>query len=142
MSQENVEIVRQAVQASIAKPPDFETVDALYHADHVLRSDGGVEGRTYRGASGFAEAIDDLDATWQEWRQEIDDILDAGDDDVVVLVRLVATGRQSGALVEQPWAMGHYGDRWEAHRFAHFPRPPPCPQSRGTGGVGDVTRGR
>ena len=105
MSQENVEIVRQAVQASIAKPPDFETVNALYHADHVLRSDWGVEGRTYRGASGFAEAIDDLNATWQEWRQEIDDILDAGDDDVVVLVRLVATGRQSGALVEQPWAM-------------------------------------
>jgi len=105
MSQENVEIVRQAVQASMAKPPDFETVNALYHADHVLRSDWGVEGRTYRGASGFAEAIDDLDATWQEWRQEIDDIHDAGDDDVVVLVRLVATGRQSGALVEQPWAM-------------------------------------
>jgi ketosteroid isomerase-like protein len=105
MSQENVEIVRQAVQASIAKPPDFETVNALYHADHVLRSDWGVEGRTYRGASGFAEAIDDLNATWQEWRQEIDDILDAGGDDVVVLVRLVATGRQSGALVEQPWAM-------------------------------------
>src|SRR5437763_13529196 len=105
MSQENVEIVRQAVQASIAKPPDFETVNALYHADHVLRSDWGVEGRTYRGASGFGEAIDDLNATWEEWRQEIDDILDAGDDDVVVLVRLVATGRQSGALVEQPWAM-------------------------------------
>jgi ketosteroid isomerase-like protein len=105
VSQENVEVVRQAVRASTAQPPDFATVNALYHPDHVLTSDWGVEGRSYHGASGFAEAIADLNAAWQEWRQEVDEIRDAGGDDVVVLVRLVARGRESGALVEQPWAM-------------------------------------
>ena len=105
MSQENVEIVRRAVTASSAKPPDFATVNALYHPDHVLTSDWGVEGRTYLGARGFAEAMADLDAAWQDWRQEVDEIIDAGEDEVVVLVRLKARGRESGAPVDQPWAM-------------------------------------
>jgi len=103
--QEDVEIVRRAIQASTAQPPDFETVNALYHPEHVLTSDWGIEGRRYHGASGFAEAVADLNAAWQEWRQEVDDVLDAGGGDVVVLVRLIARGRESGALVEQPWAM-------------------------------------
>src|ERR1700719_3807059 len=84
MSQENVEIVRRAVQASTAQPPDFGTVNALYHPEHVLTSDWGAEGHTYHGASGFAEARGDLDAAWQQWRHEVDDVLDAGGDDVVV----------------------------------------------------------
>jgi len=105
VSQENVEIVLRAVQASTAQPPDFETVNVLYHPEHVLTSDWGVESRSYHGASGFAEAIADLNAAWQEWRQEVDDVLDPGGGDVVVLVRLIARGRESGALVEQPWAM-------------------------------------
>jgi ketosteroid isomerase-like protein len=105
MSQENVEIVRTAVAASTAKPPDFATINALYHPDHVLTSDWGVEGRTYDGMRGFAEAMADLDAAWEVWHQEVDDIIDAGGDVVVVLVRLRARGRGSGAPVDQPWAM-------------------------------------
>jgi ketosteroid isomerase-like protein len=105
MSRENVEIVRRAIAASTAQPPDFDTVSALYHPDHVLTSDWGVEGKAYDGAPGFAEALSDLNAAWQEWRQEIDDVIDAGEDRVVVLVRLKARGRESGAPVDQPWAM-------------------------------------
>jgi ketosteroid isomerase-like protein len=105
VSQENVEIVRSAVAASTAKPPDFATINALYHPDHVLTSDWGVEGRTYDGTRGFAEAMADLDAAWQDWHQEVDDVIDTGGDDVVVLVRLKARGRGSGAPVDQPWAM-------------------------------------
>jgi ketosteroid isomerase-like protein len=105
MSQENVEIVQRAIAASTAKPPDIATISALYHTDHVLTSDWGVEGRTYRGARGFIEALADLDAAWQEWRQEVGDVLDAGENQVLVLVRLKAIGRESGAPVDQPWAM-------------------------------------
>ena len=105
MSQENVEVVRRAVEASTAKPPDFAMVNTLYHPDHILTSDWGVEGRTYHGAHGFAEAIADLDAAWQDWQQEIDDVIDTAGDDVVVLARLRAQGRESGAPVDQPWAM-------------------------------------
>jgi ketosteroid isomerase-like protein len=46
-----------------------------------------------------------LDAAWQEWRQEVEEVLDAGDAGVVVLVRLKARGRGSDVPVDQPWAM-------------------------------------
>jgi len=105
MSQENVEIVRRAIAASTAKPPDFATVKALYHPDHVLTSDWGVEGQTYLGVPGFLEAMADLDAAWQDWHQEVEDVIDTGSDQVLVLVRLKARGRESGAPVDQPWAM-------------------------------------
>jgi ketosteroid isomerase-like protein len=105
MSQENVEIVRRAVVASTSKPTDLATVNALYHRDHVLMSDWGVEGRAYRGASGWAESIADLDAAWQDWRQEIERVIDAGDAGVVVLVRLKARGRGSDVPIDRPWAM-------------------------------------
>ena len=105
MSQENVEIVWQAIAASTAQPPDLETVYALYDADHVMTTDWGVEQKTYRGAPGFVEAIADLDAAWHEWRQEVDDVLDAGEKGIVVLLRLRARGRESGVPVDQPWAM-------------------------------------
>jgi ketosteroid isomerase-like protein len=105
MPERDVEIVRRALTASTARPPDFETLNALYDPEHVLTSDWGVEGREYRGARGFAEAIADMDAAWQEWHQELEDVLDAGDGRILVLVRLRARGIESGAPVDQPWAM-------------------------------------
>jgi ketosteroid isomerase-like protein len=105
MSRESVEIVWRAIAAATAKPPDFEVVDELYHHEHVLTTDWGVEAKTYRGLQGFAEAMADTDAAWQEWHQEVEQVLDAGDRGVVALVRLKARGRESGAPVDQAWAM-------------------------------------
>jgi ketosteroid isomerase-like protein len=107
MSQENVEIVRRAMAARWDhSQPDFETVNALYHADHVLTTDwGAVERKTYRGARGHGEATADMNAAWQDWRQEVERVLDAGENGVVVLVRLRARGRESGAPVDRRWAM-------------------------------------
>jgi ketosteroid isomerase-like protein len=100
MSEENVEIVRRAMEAATARPPDVVTINALYRPDHVLTSDWGIEGKHYRGANGYAEAIADMDALWQDWRQELDDILDVDENRVVALVRLVARGRESGTPIE------------------------------------------
>ena len=37
MSQENLDLVVRAMEAVLRRPkPDFETVNALYHPDHVL----------------------------------------------------------------------------------------------------------
>jgi ketosteroid isomerase-like protein len=105
MSRENVEIVRRAVAAATSRPPDRATMNALYHRDHVLTSDWGVEGETYAGARGWAEANAEFDDAWLEWRQEVEDVLDAGEAGVVVLVSLKARGRGSGAPVDKPWAM-------------------------------------
>jgi ketosteroid isomerase-like protein len=102
-----VEIVRRALAARWDYPqPDFETVNALYHPDHVLTTDwGAVERKTYRGARGYGEATADMSAAWQGWRQEVERVLDAGENGVVVLVRLRARGKESGAPVDRRWAM-------------------------------------
>jgi ketosteroid isomerase-like protein len=104
MSQENLELVRRAWAAAWSKPPDWALLDALYHADHVFESDyGGVNNTGYRGASGFQEFLTDLDETWDEWRHELDDVIEAGAGAVVVRARLVARGRHSAVAVEQPY---------------------------------------
>jgi ketosteroid isomerase-like protein len=142
MSQENVEIVRMAMAAATAQPPDIKTINALYHPEHVLTSDWGVEGKTYHGAAGFAAAVADLDAAWQEWRQELDDVLEAGETDVLALMRLIARGKESGAPVERPWAMlitlrdgelvasRTFLDQQAALAFAGLSRPPAGPLPR------------
>ena len=76
MTRQNVELMWRVIVASTARPPDFQAVNELYHPEHVLTSDWGVEGRVYHGAQGFAEAIADLDAAWQEWHQEVEQVRD------------------------------------------------------------------
>jgi ketosteroid isomerase-like protein len=106
MSQENVEIVRRALRAAWRRPePDLHVINALYHPDHVLTTDWGIEGQRYVGARGFREALTDMDSAWQNWRQEIERVLDAGDEEVVVVARLVARGQASGSPVQGRWAL-------------------------------------
>ena len=106
MSRENVELVRRAWAAAWSKPPDWALLAALYHPDHVFESDyGGVNNTAYRGASGFQEFLADQDETWDDWRHQLDDVIDAGRDAVVVEARLVAQGRHSAVTVDQPYGV-------------------------------------
>jgi ketosteroid isomerase-like protein len=106
MSRQNVEIVRQAWEAASADPPDLEVVNTLYRRDHVLESDfGAVEHRRYRGASGYQQALADMNEVWGAWAQEIDELIDAGGDSVVVAARLVARGKGSTTPVERRYGV-------------------------------------
>jgi ketosteroid isomerase-like protein len=106
MSQENVEIVRKAWEAAWSKPPDWAVLGTLYHPDHVFESDyGGVNNTAYRGAAGFQEFLADQDETWDDWRHDLDRVIDAGADAVVVEARLVAHGKHSAVGVEQPYGV-------------------------------------
>ncbi len=68
MSQENVEIVRRAVEAVIRRPkPDFATMNALFHSDHEFISRQEVlEGGSRRGARGYRDWVQDAEETL-EW---------------------------------------------------------------------------
>jgi ketosteroid isomerase-like protein len=59
-----------------------------------------TEGRSYSGHAGLAQYLEDRKQAWSSFRIDIDDVLDAGDG-VVLLMRVVATGRGSGIPVEQ-----------------------------------------
>jgi ketosteroid isomerase-like protein len=105
VSQENVEIVRRAVAASTSVPPDVETLRAILDPEHVLITDWGVEKGRHLGVEGYLAAIAEMEAAWDSLTQEVEGVLDAEERGVVVLMRLKARGKESGADVENPWAM-------------------------------------
>ena len=101
MSQENVEIVRRAVE--LIRPFDEEfrgsrvgtnLLDPAFEVHDHDSPDLNVLG----GHAGFLRWIDDWDA--MEWSVEPEKYIDAGER-VVVLLRLSARGRGSGLSLER-----------------------------------------
>src|SRR5215203_5449446 len=87
MSQENVEIVRRHVEAYVAG--DYETALAAYHPDAEFDARLRPEGTVYRGHEGIEEAMRVWVGAWDDWKLELDELLDAGD-------KVLAIGRESG----------------------------------------------
>ena len=102
MSQENVEIIRKAIEDSGRDGFfDFATVhpDVEWHAltESVAAGD-------HRGHDGLRAFLADYSQDWESIRLEVDRLIDAGEDKVVAFVRLKARGKRSGASVERPLA--------------------------------------
>jgi ketosteroid isomerase-like protein len=102
MSQENVEIVLEAIQAFNRR--DLRTLAELADEDlefvSVLAA-VDAEGGTYRGPDLWASYFDRMGDTWEDWQIEDFRAFDAGDDRVAAVYRLVGTGKSSGAHVER-----------------------------------------
>jgi ketosteroid isomerase-like protein len=97
MSEENVEIVRQAVEAFNAR--DRDRLLGLMDPEIEFRS--VFERKTYRGLAEMVQYREDLDATLEEFHSEDDRFLDAGGDRVVYLYRVVGRGTGSGVPVNR-----------------------------------------
>ena len=98
--------MRRAWAAAWSKPPDWALLAALYHPDHVFESDyGGVNNTVYRGATGFQRFLADQDETWEDWRHQLDGVVDTDGDAVVVEARLIAHGKHSAVGVEQAYGV-------------------------------------
>jgi ketosteroid isomerase-like protein len=100
MSQENVDIVRQATDA-------FSRGDADAFAE-LTTSDvewkvglAAVEGEVFRGAEGVRAYFDRLSSAWSQFQFLAEEFRDLGDA-VVVIGRLRGTGRGGGVPVESP----------------------------------------
>jgi ketosteroid isomerase-like protein len=98
MSEENVEIVRRHLDAYGSG--NYEAALAAYHPEVVCDATVRPEGRIYRGREGVAEAIRVWAGTWDEWRWEIEELIDA-QDKVLMVVREFARGKGSGVNVVQ-----------------------------------------
>ncbi len=95
MSQENVEIVRRMTDAW--SDHDRDALGALLHPDAVFHSAvTNVVGETFNGRDEILAVFDRWDEEWSAIRWEIDELIDAGDQTVVSLHRVIATGRASG----------------------------------------------
>jgi ketosteroid isomerase-like protein len=99
MSQANVEIVRRCSEAF--NRGDYEA--ALEALDPAIEYDlrHFPDGRVYHGRDGIREAFRIWLGTWDDYRQEQEEFIDAGDE-VIVCVREYGRGKGSGLELSRP----------------------------------------
>jgi ketosteroid isomerase-like protein len=100
MSEENVEVVRDAIDAW--NRGDYEAWIAGFDSACEFRPlRAQLEGRAYRGHDGLRRFMDDFTLDWDQVRFEVREIRDVGDK-VLVLIRFQGRGRASGADLDVP----------------------------------------
>jgi ketosteroid isomerase-like protein len=112
MSQKNIDLVTRAARAATARPtPDYDTVNALYHPDHVLVPIlSELEGREYRGARGFQAFLVEQEGIIS-WEMDLAGAVDVGHDKVLAVFDARWRGSGSGAQVEQRiWVVATLAD--------------------------------
>ena len=121
MSESNLEIVRRTVQAVI----DGEWSRALEALDPRVELDEPRPSGVYRGRSGVQEAVRRWSEVWVEDRVQPEELIDAGDQIVVIAHEYARSPRSEMPLdrrIAQVWtlsdglvvAIREYGDRDEA----------------------------
>jgi ketosteroid isomerase-like protein len=96
----NVELVRLAVEA--VNQHDLATLDAIFSEQGEFHSTfAASEGRVFRGRQGVRDYFVTLGEVFDDMWIEIEEITDAGEDRLVVVVRVTGRGKGSGANVEQ-----------------------------------------
>jgi ketosteroid isomerase-like protein len=77
------------------------------------------DGRVFKGYEGTLEWLSDTSETWEDYRQDLDEITAFGDD-VLVVVRISARGGGSGVPVAQEFAVVWTFDGARAVRARSF----------------------
>jgi ketosteroid isomerase-like protein len=95
VSEANVEAVRSAWEAFARH--DNAAIFPLYDPDVEIVPE--FPDRVYRGLDGVREFFRDWLSAWDEYRSEVEEWIDAGDN-VVAIVHQRARGKQSGVPVE------------------------------------------
>ena len=101
MSQENVEIVRRALDAYTAG--DIEGMLSFLDPDGELHSAiiSGAEGKAYRGHAGIRSWVAETQASFEALSMELTEFRDL-DDRVLAFGRVHAKGRESGVELDSP----------------------------------------
>jgi ketosteroid isomerase-like protein len=107
MSQENVEVFRRAF-AEFTRG-GWEPLFGTIWAPGIVwdMSPAGIAGLgTYRGYDELRSFFEDWFSTFpfDEWEQELDDVIDCGDERVIALTRQRGRGSASGVSVELEYA--------------------------------------
>lgn len=101
MSQQNVDLVRRALEA--LERGDLEGMLSQIDSEAELHSAivGGAEGNAYRGHEGFRRWYADSYESFEELTNEWSEFRDLGDR-VLAFGRVQARGRESGVELESP----------------------------------------
>src|SRR3954463_3081333 len=106
MSQEDVEIPYRAAEAHNQR--DIEAFLALCDPEiEWIPFHAAIEGRTYRGHPEVRRLTEEVWREWEDWRGEIERVIDLADGRLAVLGSFRARGHGSGVEVS-----GRYGQLW------------------------------
>ena len=99
MSQENLEIARRAYESFITGDLSWlaEFVDPEIEFDLTRNV---FNPQVFRGYEGIQQLWTEQNEVWEDFRFEVEELIDAGDE-VVAVLRLVGKGRGSGVPVDQ-----------------------------------------
>ena len=124
MSEENVEVVRGAVEAF--EHDGLEGSLRHYHPEIEWSTTGAwIEAATYRGHEGVRRYFGHLDDEFDDLRFEVEELIDSGEQ-AILSVRAGGRGKTSGAAVEgtlyavcslrdgMVWRIRNYTDKAEA----------------------------
>jgi ketosteroid isomerase-like protein len=118
MSQENVQLVMRCFELFNRG----ETEAVLQWVDPAIETTEGDElpgGARYVGHAGLATAYEHWAGQWDDFRMEVEETIDAGDE-VVMVTRHHGRGRASGAAVEAVVAYVWTVDDGKVVRFRIF----------------------
>lgn len=104
MSQENVEIVREMWAAWATG--DYDASLGAFAEDSVwddtqFRPDGAV----HRGLEALVDVSRSWRETWESWEIVAEEVLDAGDERVAVVLRETGEGKGGGVAVTNHWGV-------------------------------------
>jgi ketosteroid isomerase-like protein len=100
MSQENVELVARFYEPATSKAELLSAMPRTMGFCHPqVEWTSREDGLTYRGREGVREALERWLESFEEYRYEVERIIDCGGDDVLVVGLEVGKGAMSGADV-------------------------------------------
>jgi ketosteroid isomerase-like protein len=81
---------------------DLEAALEVCHAEIEFPSlMAQLEARPYTGHAGIRRYFSDIDATWEEWRVEVEQLMAASDGRVVIVMSTHMRGKESGVPFTQ-----------------------------------------
>jgi len=103
MSAENVDIIRRGYEEFSATGEPTEDIMAPEFVWDMSTFRDWPERKTYEGVEGMREFVGDWTAAWEDWRLEVEDLVDAGDE-VVAIVRQSGRSKTTGLPVDMRFA--------------------------------------
>jgi SnoaL-like domain len=91
---------------------DFELVPNIDDSEvetHITQGSGVAVGidAVYYGPEGHCQAMKSWNEAWREWRAEIDEVIEVGRDQIIVVARVYAEGAASGIRLDD-WGAARY----------------------------------
>ena len=102
MSEENVEIVQGMYEA--CRSGDANAALAYFDPGVVIDASHRVDGRVGHGRDELVAILGEWMSTWDDWREEVEDLLDAGDQ-VLVISTQRGRGKGSGVAWQNRFGM-------------------------------------